>query len=793
MNTKTQFAVPLNWSHAFLDFVLDNRTRIATVYGSIAGEPGGRPLPYAANLSPAQIPNQDKIRRYVSKLLETGVQFNLAFNTSCHGNRIYSESGKDWLRSHIELMRDLEIESVTVSSFDIARRISHFAPSIKITLSVMFNITTIDAISYALKQDFNLAGVVVGKGIMRRIPLLKSLLKFASNHGIQAILIANDFCPSGNCPERMSDHNNSCAHFHSTPEEYVSPSIHCRRMAMHEPAHFLQAPVIYPHEVDYYHALGAHHFKLTDRVMPDEVLMNVCQAYFSGDYLGNLFDLFTYTSYLGQETKINIESLRLSDTQLAEIYLNGYSKFKEYRMNFICKPTMTKTQLIKSRFFDFFDKGKCTMECGSRVREIVGCLYCEEKSKNLISYNNEAWSAVLSNIERYIMITRLSKGEIETLYRQPKKIQEANQMLVNQSYIAKKNKAIYCFLLDYGIHWDCNLACGYCRTKSKRSTGQIKKEELVDKYILGLEISTDYVDAVMFKTSGWGEITTVPGYEKLLLRAIDLGYPIIQLITNGLNIPDNSTLTLLCERSSFSVQLSLDGIHTDSLEHRFQGNNKVLEHVLENLNVLLRFGIPVEINSVLTSGNISKFSKLLEYLIRLNERYDVPLICVPRPVRVKRTLANFNNIPKAYEVADFKNRVLDCYQIYRPVLPAIEYMKGVVSCLSMNHREWIAYDTLIRTNIGSEGDIVYHTTSGTRKLGSIFSEDPCTVFERRKNLSSYIGDKDYQAKLNQFDIHSLYLGGIISDEEIARIPSCRSVVAMKRLRRLKCDVDMVKS
>lgn len=408
--SPARFEVPLNWSPAFLDFIIENKEHISTVYGSITGEPGGRPIPHSPLLPSADVPDTERLRLFVGRINNVGIEFNLIMNFSCHGNRLFSDEGKGWLRQQVEEIDRLGIEWATVTSYDLARRLSDLAPKLKLIMSVMLNITNIDAIAYTLKQDFNCAGFVIGKGIIKEIPRLKHVVGYLHRKNLKAIVIANDFCPTGNCPERMSDHNNACAHYHSNPEDYVSPSIHCRAMSMMEPAHFLQAPVVNPFDIGFYESIGVRHFKLTDRVMPDEILMKVCKAYFSRRYDGNLFDLFTYTSYLGETPG---SPRRLSDDQIADIYLGGYKAFKAHRTYFVCQPFVeARTLSGPGRFFEFFEKGKCTMQCGSRASDIPGCYYCEDKAKALLQYDADDWSAVRDNIARYIQISRVPKAEL---------------------------------------------------------------------------------------------------------------------------------------------------------------------------------------------------------------------------------------------------------------------------------------------------------------------------------------------------------------------------------------------
>jgi hypothetical protein len=397
---------------------LNHKENISTVYGSIVGEPGGRTIPHSSQLPSQHIPNAHKLAQFVDKLKKAGISFNLMMNSSCYSNRLFSDEGKEWIKRELQMITSLGIEWITVSNYNLARRISSLAPNIKIIISVMNNIIDIDAIAFTQKQDFNFTGLVIGKGILKQIRKLKLLLSFLRTQKLKGIVMANDFCPSSNCPERMSDHNNTCAHYYSNTEDYVSPSIHCRKMPMMEPAHFLQAPIINPKDIRFYENIGVQFFKLTDRVMPDQTLINICDAYFNRQYDGNLFDLFTYTSYLGESPR---SPRRLSDEEIIEIYLGGYKSFKAHRTYFVCQPFAdARTLSGQGKFFEFFEKEKCTMECGSRTMGIPGCYYCEDQSKKILRYDQEDWNAVRDNIDRYINLSRIPKEEIRKQFNKLK-------------------------------------------------------------------------------------------------------------------------------------------------------------------------------------------------------------------------------------------------------------------------------------------------------------------------------------------------------------------------------------
>lgn len=353
---------------------------------------------------------------------------------------------------------------------------------------------------------------------------------------------------------------------------------------------------------------------------------------------------------------------------------------------------------------------------------------------------------------------------------------------------------IECFLVDYGIHWDCNIACTYCRNQPIRnSSPRVHPDERLARYMGGLTRISRSVRATMFKTSGWGEITTVPGYTMLFRHARDLGYEVLQLITNGVKLLDHETLAELQDLGYFSLQMSIDGLTMDENEYRFGHNAALLTQVWGNLERALSIGVPVEINSVLTDLNTARLRPFLEHLIRLRERYGTPLVCVPRCVRVKRTLNNYSQLPHAEQIETLEGVLLDSYSAFESVLPPKQYVSALLHHLRNRQRRWTAYDTVVRLNVGPSGDLVLFTREGNRDLGSIFGDHADEAFETRRKHHSYFGEVDHQLKMTQFDVHYLYLAGEISLDEMAKIPSCVNPPAQTWLAHLREGTSLAMS
>lgn len=347
-------------------------------------------------------------------------------------------------------------------------------------------------------------------------------------------------------------------------------------------------------------------------------------------------------------------------------------------------------------------------------------------------------------------------------------------MLSDQS-----KERIFCFLVDYGAHSACNLACRYCRKRASRKSdiGSITAS------LTAVDVIARHVDAVMFKASGWGEITIVPEYPKLFERASARGYGVLQLITNGVEFPDHDIRAALCDLGHFSLQISLDGNSGPANAHRFRNNETMLARVKDHIASAAHQRIPLEVNTVLTSANIGEFEAHLEFLADLADHNQCRILCLPRPLQIDRAQRDRVFLPDFRRLDDFEALVLGRFDAFRTVLPPQRYLEGLLHYLRTRQRVWTAYDSTLRVLIGEHGVMVLPCQG--EYLDSVFSDDPVAAFVARATRHRTGGDIDFGPKLTQFEVHSLFIGGEIGWDEMATIPSCDNPVARERLEALR--------
>ena len=171
----------------------------------------------------------------------------------------------------------------------------------------------------------------------------------------------------------------------------------------------LKAPVVNPNDFDKYVNTGVQFFKITDRIMPDELLTEVCNAYFQRKYHGNYFDLFSYTSHLNRP---EVKCLNLTEEEIKSMLREGYESILAHRRHFVLNPYVDADRLSKSGFMKIFEQGDCEYDCYHPDYSPRGCRHCKEFTEKLINYSEEEVKAIKNNIRMLIEASRKTSQNV---------------------------------------------------------------------------------------------------------------------------------------------------------------------------------------------------------------------------------------------------------------------------------------------------------------------------------------------------------------------------------------------
>lgn len=306
----------------------------------------------------------------------------------------------------------------------------------------------------------------------------------------------------------------------------------------------------------------------------------------------------------------------------------------------------------------------------------------------------------------------------------------------------------------------------------------VKGPQMDNFYDLALEVlekAENILCADILKISG-GEITTNKNLVDFV-RKIHSKYSVIQILTNGFNLIENE-IDEYKNMKNVTFQISIDGVTAKS-NYAKSHNEKITKKVLENIDYIIKQNIGLEINCVLTKYNINTFSKFLERFKNANN-----FIIVPRPVRgAPREILNFTQ----EQVNAFEKFLNEEYDMYSKILPPKAYIDRLISIMKKNKRTMKCYIPFFVQSIDGYGNLEECPIGLITKCkNNVF------MLENSQNYSLnhkvFVDNSICENCTNQYEMFNLYVEGLITKEELRKIPSLNSKKIIEHIDYIKTDI-----
>jgi len=230
---------------------------------------GGRPGYMGNALS------EKALADYVKKLHENGIVFNYLLNSSCTANREWT---RKWQRKFVKLLEKIarmNIRRLTVSTPYLLERIKKTFPHFSIRVGIFAQVDTPRRARFW--EDLGADNITLESfSINRNFKLLETIRKSVN---CDLTLIANHPCLL-NCPMQYY-HQDGFAHSSDRTGGFFIDYcfLKCTNERLLDPANLIKSCWIRPEDVEFYDAMGYHHFKILERDIPSSELLKRVHSY----------------------------------------------------------------------------------------------------------------------------------------------------------------------------------------------------------------------------------------------------------------------------------------------------------------------------------------------------------------------------------------------------------------------------------------------------------------------------------------------------------------------------------
>lgn len=286
------FSVPADFQNTTIDRItqLNERypgSKVVEVYGQITTGNlihSGR----AAQLLPET--GFRELERYVKYCKEHHIEFSYTLNSSCLGNREFSEEGISEVYGLLENLSNIGVEILTIAMPPLFEVVQHSGFKFRTKASAICEINSVGkALFY---KNIGAERMVIEPDTTRDFKKIKRICA-AFGDGVEIII--NSFC-FRNCAYKMFHYNHE-SHCNQTNKNQALTNYYFHRCTMKKAEqleNIIKLNWIRPEDLRYYKEAGINYFKIQGRqsVMRGDLVKTI-ECYFKEDYDGNLHNLLT--------------------------------------------------------------------------------------------------------------------------------------------------------------------------------------------------------------------------------------------------------------------------------------------------------------------------------------------------------------------------------------------------------------------------------------------------------------------------------------------------------------------
>lgn len=245
--------------------------------------------------------SRNDIAKYIRTALDNGITFNYSLNSIYPGSKQFLHDNLSGISESLKWLYDSGVSTITISNPIMAEIILASPYTFNIEVSTIAHIDTITQIKY-WKDKYSIQKICGNLLKNRSVKFLSHAARYCNENDIIYNVMVNEFCSIGSHAGRSySTHciyRDSCylCHAENTTvrEDGLFNSYPMNRCmdARLAPQDWLKCHFIRPEDVIRYNKIGINHFKITGRTADTNFILQVCDAYLTKKWNGNLLELW---------------------------------------------------------------------------------------------------------------------------------------------------------------------------------------------------------------------------------------------------------------------------------------------------------------------------------------------------------------------------------------------------------------------------------------------------------------------------------------------------------------------
>jgi len=293
--------------------------RISEIYGSLSDNPLGTARP------DYRIPSMlvKKQKDFIQKAVDKNLIVNYTINIPCFGSLEHLKEVENEFYDFVSRLVDFGVQRFTITHPLIIMLVKRKFPNISIELSTIAHVSSVNQLT--LYAQLGVDKICMNLMKNRDFTFLINFREACDKNDIEVELMVNEFCLY-ECIFR-----NSCyqlhGHTHTDERSYLYDDYtlgHCTIIKKMQPSEWLKARFIRPEDIGkYVETTGITNFKITGRTFPTFDVIRITEHYMSGNFNGNLLDLWYQLENIGKDREGFVEPMICINNKL----LDGFVDF----------------------------------------------------------------------------------------------------------------------------------------------------------------------------------------------------------------------------------------------------------------------------------------------------------------------------------------------------------------------------------------------------------------------------------------------------------------------------------